>query len=159
MAVKLAKAEAALKQEKMLLKERVLQIDSLTEMGEELPAPIEYVHNRSLDPDGDRQGGGRGQGQGGRSSGRVPSGRSSVQAGRGFGGYALRTNEERKPVDTLDLDQFLAETNKSEMRAMHSGRPQAGGQSSGRGGVGELSCVMLLKRCRVQSSHQILQHD
>jgi hypothetical protein len=139
MAVKLAKAEAALKQEKMLLKERVLQIDSLTEMGEELPAPIEYVHNRSLDPDGDRQGGGRGQGQGGRSSGRVPSGRSSVQAGRGFGGYALRTNEERKPVDTLDLDQFLAETNKSEMRAMHSGRPQAGGQPSGpgRGGVGE----------------------
>ena len=137
MAIKLAKAEAAQRLEKLLLKERVLQIDSLTEMGEEHPAPIEYVHNRSLDADGERQGGGRGQGSGGRSAGRAPSGRSSVQAGRGFGGYALRGNDDRKPVDTLDLDQFLAETNKSEMRAMHSGRPQAGGPSApGRGGIG-----------------------
>ena len=75
-----------------------------------------------------------------------------MQAGRGFGGYALRTNEERKPVDTLDLDQFLAETNKSEMRAMHSGRPQGGGQTSGqnRGGVGELRvqhCSLSLVVC------------
>lgn len=145
MAIKLAKAEAAQRLEKLLLKERVLQIDSLTEMGEEHPAPIEYVHNRSLDADGDRQGGGRGQGSGGRSAGRAPSGRSSVQAGRGFGGYALRGNDDRKPVDTLDLDQFLAETNKSEMRAMHSGRPQAGGSSSapGRGGIGRSN------KCRI----------
>lgn len=149
MAIKLAKAEAALRLEKLILKERVLQIDSLTEMSEDFPAPIEYVHNRSLDSEGDRQGGrgqqGQGQGQGGsvsgggRSGGRSSSGRSSVQAGRGFGGYALRGNDDRKPVDTLDLDQFLAETSKSEMRAMHAGRPQAGGQSSaGRGGSGEL---------------------
>ena len=100
MAIKLAKAEAAQRLEKLLLKERVLQIDPLTEMGEEHPAPIEYLHNRSLDADRERQGGGRGQGSGGRSAGRAPSGRSSVQAGRGFRGYALRGNDDRKPVDT-----------------------------------------------------------
>jgi hypothetical protein len=153
MAIKLAKAEAAQRLEKLLLKERVLQIDSLTEMGEEHPAPIEYVHNRSLDADGDRQGGGRGQGLGGRSAGRAPSGRSSVQAGRGFGGYALRGNDDRKPVDTLDLDQFLAETNKSEMRAMHSGRPQAGGTSApGRGGIGRSIYQSILQKSSITSS-------
>ena len=152
MAIKLAKAEAASKLEKEQLKKRVLQIDSLSELNDDHPAPIEHVYNRSLDDNtGSGRGGGRGGGSGrGSGGGGSGGGRSSQQAGRGFGGYALRSNEERKPVDTLDLDQFLAETNKSEMRAMHSGRPQAGGQygggpsqsqhqSGGRGSSGESS--------------------
>ena len=149
MAIKLAKAEAVQRLEKEQLKKRVLQIDSLSELTDDHPSPIEYVYNRSLD---DNTGGGRGGGRGGGGRGGGGGGgggvRSSQQAGRGFGGYALRNNEERKPVDTLDLDQFLAETNKSEMRAMYSGRPQAGGhygggpslsqqQSGGRGPLGK----------------------
>ena len=126
MAIKLAKAEAVQRLEKEQLKKRVLQIDSLSELTDDHPSPIEYVYNRSLDDStGSGRGGGRGSGGGG---GGI---RSSQQAGRGFGGYALRNNEERKPVDTLDLDQFLAETNKSEMRAMYSGRPQGGGHYGG----------------------------
>ena len=151
MAIKLAKAEAAQRLERQQLKERALQIDSLSELGEDNPAPIEHVHNRSLDDGGGGggRGGGRGSGgggggggSGGGGGGGGGGGRASYQSGRGFGGYTLqRNNEERKPVDTLDLDQFLAETNKSEMRAMHSGRPQGGGQSGsqmgGRGAPGK----------------------
>lgn len=154
MAVKLAKAEAAQRLEKQRHKERVLQIDSLTEMNDEYVKPIEFVYNRPLDGEGGEGRGGRGTGRGSGGGGRgsnspntstnssntsntnnpnpnphsTPNtqGRGGGGYGRGYNGYAIRNNEERKPVDTLDLDQFLAETNKSDMRAMYSGRPQIG---------------------------------
>ena len=83
MAIKLAKAEAAQRLERQQLKERALQIDSLSELGEDNPAPIEHVHNRSLDDGGG--GGGGGRGGGGRGSG---GGGGGGSGGGGSGSYA-----------------------------------------------------------------------
>lgn len=122
MATKLMKAEEELRLEKQKLKERVLQIDKLTNEQEYEPSDIRYIGHNNREyfdhPPPPARGFNQPQygGKGGNySRGRGPSG--------------VRANETRRPADTLNLDQFLNESNAAELRKLsdkYNNSPQQG---------------------------------
>lgn len=137
MAVKLQKAEEELKIEKQRLKERVLQIESLVAEAEfeEANNQQQFFNSRGrserTSSSSSSQGG---DSVGGRSA--VPavqqappqqpvstSVHSQPQGGGSRGGYGryhrpVKMEETRKPADSLNLDEFLAESSAAEMRRM-----------------------------------------
>mmetsp|Transcript_4127 Transcript_4127/g.5698 ORF Transcript_4127/g.5698 Transcript_4127/m.5698 type:complete len:222 (-) Transcript_4127:109-774(-) len=134
MAVKLQKAEEEMKIEKQRLKERVLQIESLVAEAEfEEANNLQFFNSRGRsDKTILLQAGESVQGRSAPvavqqvppqqqlSISQSTSSHSQPQARGGYGKYhrPVKIEETRKPADSLNLDEFLAESSAAEMRRM-----------------------------------------
>jgi hypothetical protein len=134
MAVKLVRAEEEMRQEKRRIKEQILQLESLSEIaefeggGEVSSSGVfglrdSYQKPVSAVSASGRGGGGRGGAYlnpnyltSGRAGGGRYGGLSTFTRGNGAGVKLVRAEETRKPADSLNLDQFLAESSASDLR-------------------------------------------
>lgn len=123
---KLQRSEEQLRLEKQLIKEKILQLESMqSEDDVSDEAEVYGAGTPYIGPDSSRNSmnPGRGKGRGRGQEGAQTMSASSSSAGLlRSGQYARRGDEHggKKVIDTLNLDEFLAESAASEIRRMQS---------------------------------------